>query len=302
MECKEEELDNLYFSKNVNDIIKFYHCFSDIKDMIKWARSRPTPKINIYEREGNSEILFVIPTPNVKDKLTENLTKSLGNFHIVYSESNGRYFNYAKSVNYAIKEALKYNPKWIIIMNNDIIIEDDINKLYLQLLNIDSKKVSAVIGAGGKDIFGLCKFNVLFHLLRVTKYKYKYEILRKFKVKYYKLLPMRSFRLICYPPVVSVRNLAFFGEIVIVSPYYISRNNGMLFDETYINGMEDDDLLLNIILKESYAKVYFKFKHLVGQSLGTSEPRHLRDLFNKIYFNYKIKKGIINIYKKNLIL
>ncbi|WP_187287679.1 hypothetical protein [Saccharolobus islandicus] len=34
--CKEDP-DRLYFSDNIDDIIKFYYCFNDTSDLIKWS-------------------------------------------------------------------------------------------------------------------------------------------------------------------------------------------------------------------------------------------------------------------------
>jgi hypothetical protein len=67
--------------------------------------------------------------------------------------------------------ALKFNTRWIIISNNDIIIRDDIIKLHLKLLNIDNKKVNSVVGAGGSHVFKLCKFTFSLNLLFLSKYK-----------------------------------------------------------------------------------------------------------------------------------
>lgn len=60
-DCKEDP-DDLYTSDNINDIIKFYYCFNDVNELIKWSRSRPSAEINIVEKEGDSEIVFVVPT------------------------------------------------------------------------------------------------------------------------------------------------------------------------------------------------------------------------------------------------
>lgn len=108
MTCKEDP-DRLYFSDNINDIIKFYYCFNDAGDLIKW--SRPWAEINIVEKEGDSEIVFIVPTPDIKDKLTINLLESIKNFHAILVESKGKYFNYARSVNKGVAIALKYNPR-----------------------------------------------------------------------------------------------------------------------------------------------------------------------------------------------
>jgi len=60
----EEDPDRLYFNDNIIDTIKFY-CFNDADDLIKWSKSRPSAEINIVEKEGDSEIVFIVPTPNI---------------------------------------------------------------------------------------------------------------------------------------------------------------------------------------------------------------------------------------------
>jgi len=217
MTCKEDP-DRLYFSDNINDIIKFYYCFNDTDELIKWSRSLPSAEINIIEKEGDSEIVFIIPTPDIKDKLTINLLESIKNFHTILVESKGKDFNYARSVNKGVAIALKYNPRWIIISNNDIIIRDDMKKLYLKLLNIDDKKVNSVIGAGGPHAFKLCKFTFLSNLLFLSKFKQKFDILKKFNVKFYFYQYKKFFDIIC-KSLLCAKNIAFFGEFLIISPY-----------------------------------------------------------------------------------
>lgn len=65
LDCK-EDVDTLYTSNNINDIIRFYYCFDDVEELLKWSRSRPSAYINVSESEGNSDIVFVIPTPILK--------------------------------------------------------------------------------------------------------------------------------------------------------------------------------------------------------------------------------------------
>jgi len=114
--CKEDP-DRLYFSDNIIDIIKFYYCFNDAGDLIKWSRSRPSAEINIVEKEGDSEIVFIVPTPDIKDKLTINLLEFIENFLGILVENKGEYFNYPRGVNKGMAIALKYNTRWIIISN-----------------------------------------------------------------------------------------------------------------------------------------------------------------------------------------
>ena len=298
--CK-EDMDNLYASNDINDIIRFYYCFDEVEELIKWSRSRPSADINVIEIGGNSDIVFIIPTPDVKDKLTLSLLDSIKNFHTILVESKGKYFNYAKSVNKGVSIALKYNPKWIIVSNNDIVIEDNIRKLYSELIEIDNKKVSALIGAGGSDSFNLCKFTFLSNILIFTKYKEKLNILKKFYSKFFIYNYSKFFNMLCNP-IVLVRNLSFFGQFLIVSPHYMMGKGGRLFDETYINGVEDVDVLLDVLSNGYYRPIHFKIKHLIGASLGRDEKRVWRNYFNIVYLNYKINRNFIKIDKTNIIL
>jgi hypothetical protein len=86
------------------------------------------------------------------------------------------------------------------------------------------------------------------------------------------------------------KNNAFFGEFLIISPYYILRNNGILFNKIYINGVEDIDVFLNILNTSSYKPIYFNIERLHGITLGNNDKRYLRNYINIIYLNYKIKK------------
>ncbi|BFI73650.1 hypothetical protein YN1_6370 [Nanoarchaeota archaeon] len=304
--CKEDP-DKLYYSDKVEDIIKFYYCFDSIEELIEWMKSRPSAPINIVEKEGNSDIVFVIPTPNANDELTQNLSKSLNGFHQIFVESSGKYFNYAKSINRGVKEALKYNPKWIIVSNNDIIIKDDINKLYQKLMKIDNKKYKMIIRTDGTEMFELYRMNKLLNLAIFTKYKYVIKIFKKYNANYiasfhkidYKIKILSS---ILYRPIIKIENLSFFGPFLILSPYYITEHNKKLFDENYINGIEDVELLLDIISNHSYTTIYFDLNHLDGKSLGKNIQRTIRNYLNMVYLNYKIKKGFINIKKIHISL
>lgn len=227
---------------------------------------------------------------------------SIKNFHTILVESKGKYFNYARSVNRGVSIALKYNPKWIIVSNNDVIIEDDIKKLYSYLMEIDNKKISAFVGAGGSGLFDLCKFSLLSNILIFAKYKEKFNILKKFDIKFFLLHEYSKFYNILCNPIVLVRNHGFFGQFLIVSPHYIMSKGGVLFDETYINGVEDVEVFLDILSKGSYKPIHFKINHLIGASLGRGEKRGLREIFNFAYLNYKIKRNLLKINKANIIL
>ena len=291
--------DDLYYSEKLEDIIKFYYCFDDEDELIRWMKNRPSAEINVYEKEGNSEVIFVVPTANINDELTINFKNSIKDYHAIFVESSGKYFNFARSVNRGIRIALRYNPKWIIVSNNDIIFRDDINLLVNRLLNTDNKNIDAVIGSGGNITYNLCRFTFLSKLLKWSKYREKWNIFRKYQVKYIYFAYNPIYNLIC-ESVVKVSNLAFLGEFIIISTSYIQRNNGILFDETYINGVEDIELFLNIFQRRSFSTVRFNIYHIGGASMKANEKRILRDKINYIYFNYKIKNKLIRVGKINM--
>lgn len=75
-----------------------------------------------------------------------------------------------------------------------------------------------------------------------------------------------------------------------------------MFDETYINGVEDYDVFLDILNTSSYKPIHFNIEYLHGRSLGNNDKRYLRNYINMIYLNYKIKNNIIKINKNKIIL
>lgn len=292
--CCKSHLDELYYSNNIRDIVNFYDCFDNMEDLIGWMQSRPSADIKVHELNGNHEIIFVIPTPDIYNKETYDIISQLGNYyHVVLVESKGKYFNYAKSVNKGVLEALKYNPKWIIISNNDITFKEPIKVLAERLLSIDDTRVDAVIGIGGSKMYNLCRFNFLSNFaIFYGSYKEKIRIIRKYNIKFY-YFPDISFKLnlIC-KSIVSLKNLSFIGEFLIISSNYIlNKRKGVLFDTTYINGVEDVDLLLDILLNKSYTTVKYRLSHYIGKSLGNDEIRILKNYVNIVYFNYKILKS-----------
>ena len=66
---------------------------------------------------------------------------------MVFVESGGRgdfYFNYAHNCNAGIRKAMEYNPKWVVLSNDDMYKIDDIGKLINTLDKLDNRTISAV--------------------------------------------------------------------------------------------------------------------------------------------------------------
>ena len=78
----------------------------------------------------------------------------------------------------------------------------------------------------------------------------------------------------------------------IFSYNFCSSKEGSLFDDSYINGVEDWDLSIEIALKfksdkKAYRIVDYKIGDYIGSSLGNSENRSIRNLANFVYLNFK---------------
>jgi len=116
--------NNVFTSNDPKKTIEFYDGFHSRDELIEWMRERPKGVSYIHEVEGDKDIIVVIPTADFNGKYArecrDNIFKGL---HMVFVESGGRgdfYFNMAYNVNVGVKRAIDYNPKWIIVSNDDI--------------------------------------------------------------------------------------------------------------------------------------------------------------------------------------
>ena len=140
---------NNYFTSNDPDkIIEFYNGFENRDQLIQWMEERPRGVANIHEVDGGKEIIVVIPTADFNGKYArecrENIFKGL---HIVFVESGevpDPYFNYAHNCNVGIRKAMEYNPKWVIVSNDDMYKIDNISVLIHELSNLNEKSVISV--------------------------------------------------------------------------------------------------------------------------------------------------------------
>ena len=65
--------------------------------------------------------------------------------------------------------------------------------------------------------------------------------------------------------------------------------NLVVFDEIYINGMEDIDLSMRINkdFSQNVNFINYEINSLSGTTIGVGEFRVLRDILNKLYFQEK---------------
>ena len=82
--------------------------------------------MKIYSTSGSRKVIVIVPTMSIAGSLFEQFANSLSKTAeqkptIISVESYGPEFNYAKSINAGIQEALAYNPDFLILSNDDIV-------------------------------------------------------------------------------------------------------------------------------------------------------------------------------------
>jgi hypothetical protein len=284
-----DELNRLFTSKNVDDVIKFYDHFDTPEQLIEWMKNRPGAPMKIYEVEGDKDIVIVIPTANHEGEFAKNCANNIfKGQQIVFVESNGPFFNYARSCNYGLKYALRYKPSWVVISNDDITKIDPMSLLKNKLLNLNGDIISAKPTNNGHFRASyLVKSTAFFKIFNKLKRPSFDHIFSNFGILYFgrtyrhKVLDMLFYKKINILPI----NSAF----IIFSQKFLTSKNGEVFDEVCINSSED----LLMWLNNSTAKFVFidmSIQDLVGSSLGNLPARTFRDLNSLIYFNTVYKE------------
>jgi len=294
--------NNLFTSNDPKKITEFYDGFENRDQLIEWMKERPKGASYIHEVEGDKDIIVVIPTADFNGKYArecrENIFKGL---HIIFVESGGRddfYFNYAHNCNLGIKKAMEYNPKWIVLSNDDMSKIDDVDVLVKELGKLNPEKIDCAFAEECSDyaesnlmVLGQPRVYTLIlrQLLRHYEDKIIFKILKKYEVKNnFVGFKNKFLRSLFYKNVVSFISFSDFG---IFSSAFIKNNGNILFDEIYINGFEDVDVSLIINLNHNCDFINYKIRGIVGATLGRPSsvfhPRSIRDIVNSSYFNKK---------------
>lgn len=289
--------NNLFSSKDVNKVIEFYDGFKERSEMVEWMKERPKGASYIFEVEGNREIIVVIATVNFMGENAKECRETIyKNLRMIFVESGGKgdfYFNLAHNYNVGIKRALEYNPKWIVLSNDDVIKLDDVETLIEKLSSIDNEKYDVVFTTPSK-YHSIPAFyseqrvwrRVLFTISRERRIQL--EIERKFEVNFFSS-PIRGYGSFFFKHGYRHLSIADFG---IFSTRFIKRHRELLYDETYINSGEDVDISLEVTLDVQRLKVIdFQLGDKIGETLGKDVSRKIRDVAGNAYLNYKIISG-----------
>jgi hypothetical protein len=289
--------NSLFTSNNPDKIIDFYNGFKDRDELIEWMRERPKGANYLYEVEGNKDIIVVITTADYNGRYALNCREAVfKGLFMIFVESGGRddyYFNYAYNSNLGIKKALEYNPKWIVLSNDDVYKIDEISVLQEKLMNLDNEKYDVVFTIPSRYhsipvFFGEQNaLRKLYFCLRSQRLK-QLKIETKFNVTFFSS-PIRGTGAIFFKHTHRHLSIASFG---IFSSKFIRARQGILFDDLYVNSAEDIDLSLELTLdKRRYEVIDYRIGDNIGLTLGTNVSRKIRDVAGYAYLNYKIKEG-----------
>ena len=298
--------NNYFTSNDPNKIIEFYKSFESRDQLIEWMKERPKGVTNIFEVEGSNEIIVVIPTSDFNGKhakeCRENIFKGL---HMVFVESGGKedfYFNYAHNCNMGIKKAMEYNPKWIVVSNDDMYKIDEISKLTENLLNLDESKFDAVFTEPSKYhsipyMYG--EKNYLYKVASTGLSIFNGDIgwnpkiqkqLKKFGVDLLWIKRNLLYKLL-------IRKRSYFiltSDFAIVSRKYYSETSGVIFDETYINDAEDVELSVKLAQKgRTSTFIDYKIGDYSGSTIGVNTKRYIRTICTRVYLDKRAKEYFI---------
>ena len=306
--------NNYFTSDDPNKIIEFYKGFKNRDQLIKWMKERPKGVATVHEFGGNKEIVVVIPTSDINGKYAKECREEIfSGFHLIFVESGeipDAYFNYAHNCNVGIKKAMEYNPKWVVVSNDDMEKKDDPVELQRQLSQIDHTKISYVFTSRSKYhsiYFSINEYRflywVIFSKINSQKRDFFY-IQRKFDLTYglvanvpsegNKILQKLKYFILNYILTkVVVDKIQVGASFIIVSGNLLksakaSMFNGTLFDETFVNAHEDIDLSMRMLLGQlNISIIDYKIGDLVGSSIGYNYLRQLRTIAGDVYFFVK---------------
>ncbi len=301
--------NNYFTSNDTSKIIDFYEGFENRDQLIKWMKERPKGVANIHEVEGDKDIIVVITTADFNGKYAKECRENIfKGSHMVFVESGGRedfYFNFAHNVNTGIRKASEYEPKWVIISNDDMEKVNSLSKLREELNKIYDTTDKIILAKGKGFHSRLIKIGYRTIFTKFLKYIGNNATILKIENaiegKYGKLIGIDryySIHTFFTSSIYKVRNPASF---FILSRSTLLKFNSELYDETYINGFEDVDVILTKFFN-NYVFIKYginDYEGVGGQSMGRSNSmRFIRDIINKIYSTYKLENGYFKPMRK----
>ena len=299
--------NNYFTSKDHDKILDFYNSFTTRDEIIDWMKRRPEGNCSIIEVGGNKDVIVVIPTMDADSKLARNCKENIfKGLHIIFVESgyDNLYFNYAHNCNIGIRRAMEYNPKWVVISNDDMYQIDKVEILLNKLSLLDNNQIFMVLTKEPGLLHSLTEHlgestpMRRFLTLILPKTREKYQIEKKFNLKFvsWRDWYRKWLTRLIYRELTSVRSTYAFG---IFSGNYILKSGPFFFDEIYQNGYEDIDISLSTkIAQAGIDLINYRIGSYSATSLGTGEFRILQEIANRIHFESKFMEQLYKIHEE----
>lgn len=299
----ESNLEKKWSSMKPGILSNFFREVVEPERLEDFMEKRPKTDVEfeIYSNSGDNGIVLVVPTPDSQGKNASTLKDSFQDSTIVFVESSGEFFNYAHSCNAGVKKALELNPRWIIISNDDIKLEkppNDLFELMAQKNDADflipvNAKYTFITKSGFLSIL-LTSLTALF-TGRIYQFKAQMHVALNRKMRPFLINIVVS----SSPLQTLVKSFSdkietefqMCGFFMIAKADVFKRYK---FDETFINDVEDVDLMMR--LNKDGTKIdtiNFVVDQVGGDSfkrIQTDEMRGIRDIANKIHLGIKLLK------------
>lgn len=291
--------NNYFISKDPKKVIEFYNGFESREQLTQWMKERPKGVANIHEVEGDKDIVVVIPTADFEGKYAKECRNTLfKGLHIIFVESAeipDPYFNGAHNVNVGLKKALEYNSRWVVFSNDDMIFVDSVDILKRELSKLDTQKIDFALCSQGKYhtipsriAAPLFYRKVIFSILNHRGfYKERLYLEKKFLIHLFPETENYFFGKHFFKKV--GKQFINFGNFVAFNTNLLISESPFMFDEHYINGVEDHELSFRLFDEgKRFSIINYRIGDVVGGTLGLSPERALRDIANLAYFNEKL--------------
>lgn len=243
----------------------------------------------IKEIQGDKYAIVVIPTKDINGEYAKTDLEIFKGLHIIFVVNKNGTFNFSQAINRGVEKALKYNPKWIILSNDDMYKIDDIAKLINELKVSESYDTLFFPKTGtysDKVVLAKPMLQKAIRYLRGGWRREYQQIMDRLGVKCEVLdLKNKSFIYshLIYSQKERIPNHQ--GNFFVINESYIKNTlRGKVFDETFYNGHEDTFLSYKFLNNSSFKLSDFNIGNYIGKSLGTGTDRIFWELANEIYF------------------
>ena len=275
-----------------------------IDDLPAFLDNLPKSEVDVRPIRSllNPFIAAVVPTINFNSDRARKVSDFFSPYPVIFVESSGPYFNYARSCNKGIEAALRLKPTWIIVSNDDIVPLQP----FLDLVNTLSNAKGSIYtvtdpsrkgGHGGRAfITKMNAFGLVFELFQLLLNRdfVSIQVIVRFGLKKnsYCTGDLDTF----FPKLISHFGKQKSVEYKSFSDFCIFKADILekfRFNENFWNNYEDRELSYRLF-KAGYELSILPFKlGSVGDvSFSGSVRRRLQNQINKIYFSSIMDKDL----------